>query len=200
MCEFRGRRCMRKWTPWMKKSQPLPFAQFPKNLFLNSALSVLFIKKWIPMEEATQAYCLHSKLHINQRHGLYQHHPPSFSCSLLLPAPLSVLKLNLSYSEGKIKRVSREGFLACWVKRTNVELSSRAELHQKDMTCDPRPDLWTDTYKGQRASWPGISLFCITILYRLRHPSTCIRNIFLKKDIFRYVLASCPHTNWILGH
>lgn len=131
--------CVSKWTPWMLKSQPLPF---PKIFSLTQLCLFFFIKKWIPMKEATQAFCLHSKLPINQRHGLYQPRLPSFSCFLLLPT-LSVLKLNLSYSEGEIRRsgVSGESFLACWVKRINVELSSRAELHQRDMTLDPWPDL-----------------------------------------------------------
>lgn len=90
-------------------------AAFPKSLFLNSALPVLFIKKWIPMEEATQA-CIPS-CPLTSVMGCIN---PTLLRSLVCffsPRSLSltVLKLNLSYSEGKIRRsgVSGESFLAC---------------------------------------------------------------------------------------
>lgn len=65
---------------------------------------------------------------------------PSFSPHSL---SLSVLRLNLSFSDGKMRRsgVSGEIFLASWVKRINVEWSSRADLRQKDMTLDLWPEL-----------------------------------------------------------
>lgn len=49
MWEFRGIHCMSKWTPWMKKSQPL-FHTVSKNLFLNSlCLFLFFLRNGFPL-------------------------------------------------------------------------------------------------------------------------------------------------------
>lgn len=90
-------------------------------------------------------------------------HSPVRSCSPLHHC------FKLTFRTRKIRRsgVSGENCPACWVKRIYEELSSRAERNQKDMTLDPWPNLWSDMYRGQLASWPGISLFCSTILYRV---------------------------------